>query len=184
MFDPAVVGSLNAGDSIATVHSLRLPERVLEQTPVDRQRWALAGRIAHRFASSTIRFEERLYIDNWGTKATTTDSTYFYDLSPTFRVWPHARFHAQTGVSFWKLAYTAQWNSGVLTVPALRTGDRELGPLMTGTGGLGTRLAFGPDNTWGLTIAADFVYTRFLDHLFIKQRFGYFGKTVFEVAFE
>ena len=45
--------------------------------------WAggiLAGSVAHRFPSATLRASERLYIDTWGTKATTTDARYLYDI--------------------------------------------------------------------------------------------------------
>ena len=94
MFDPSVVDRVPAGFSIESVHATRLPERVLEQLPTSRQRFAVAGRIAHRFASSTIRAEERLYVDSWGLKASTSDATYLIDLNPTIRVWPHVRFHA------------------------------------------------------------------------------------------
>jgi hypothetical protein len=186
MFSPEIAPTIKRGTSIQSINRVRLPERVLEQTPTDRERWALAGRIAHRFASSTIRFEERLYIDNWGLKASTTDAIFFYDVSPTMRLWPHIRVNAQTGVDFWKVAYTSTYDSAknTLTVPALRSGDRELGPLITGTVGLGGRFALGEDRTWSITAAGEFVYTRFLDHLFIQERFGYFGKTVLEVDFE
>lgn len=184
MFRPEDVPNIKPGTSIQSVHRIRLNQRVIEQTPNDRERWAIAGRIAHRFASSTIRFEERLYTDSWGLKASTTDANFFYDVSPTMRVWPHVRVNVQTGVDFWKLAYSSQFSNSTLQVPTLRTGDRELGPLVTGTGGLGGRFALGADRNWGLTVAGEFVYTRFLDHLFIKERFGYFGKTVIEVDFE
>ena len=42
--------------------------------------------------NATIRVEERLYIDNWGLKASTTDVKYLIDLSERIRIWPHLRF--------------------------------------------------------------------------------------------
>lgn len=186
MFTPDVTPFVPAGLSVEGVNAARLPERVLDQLPTSRQRWAIAGRIAHRFTSSTLRAEERLYIDNWGLKASTTDLRYLYDLSDRVRIWPHARFHAQTGVSFWKLAYTGVYDAdaNALSVPALRTGDRELGPMLGLTVGPGARFAFGEKRDVGLVLSADVIYTRFLDHLFILQRFGYFGAAALEVEWE
>jgi len=172
------------GQSLATVNFYRNPERILEQLPLSRQRFALAGRYARRFSSSTLRAEERLYADSWGLKASTTDLRYLYDVSKNVRVWPHLRFHAQTGTSFWQLAYVAERTPTGLQVPALRTGDRELGPLLGVTAGLGTRLAFGEAKNWGLIASGDVIYTRFLNTLFILQRFGYFGALTLEVDVE
>ena len=45
-----------------------------------------------------------------------------------------ASFHAQTAVSFWKLAYEATWTSQGPRIPALRTEARELGMLATRAG--------------------------------------------------
>lgn len=186
MFSPEIAPLVQAGQAIDVVNLVRNSERLLEQLPDSRQRWAISGRIAHRFANSTIRAEERLYVDNWGLKATTTDARYLVDLDKDLRVWPHVRFHAQTGADFWKLAYVSNYSeaTGTGTVPALRTGDRELGPLWSLTLGGGSRLAFGEDRNWGLTVVADVVYTSFLEHLFILQRFGYFGALQVEVELE
>lgn len=185
MFSEDIAGRVPAGYAIDAVNRDRLPIRVLEQLPTDRQRWAVAGRIAHRFSSSTIRAEERLYMDSWGLKATTTDSSFLVDLTDAIRVWPHIRFHAQTSVDFWRLAYAAAISdNGDLTIPALRTGDRELGPMLSATLGGGGRFAFGPAGRWGLTVTADFIYSRYLEHLYILQKFGYFGATTFEMEFE
>ncbi|MEJ7732393.1 MAG: DUF3570 domain-containing protein [Polyangiaceae bacterium] len=186
MFSPDIATLVQAGQAIDVVNLVRKSDRLLEQLPTNRQRWALSGRIAHRFDNSTIRAEERVYVDSWGLKATTTDARYLVDLDKDLRVWPHLRFHAQTGADFWKLAYVSTWNEaqGTGTVPALRTGDRELGPLWSLTAGGGSRLAFGEQRNWGLSVVADVVYTSFLDHLFILQRFGYFGAVQVEVELE
>src|SRR5262249_53431942 len=158
--------------------------RPLEQLPLARQRYAVAARLAHRFTSSTFRIEERAYIDSWGLKASTTDAQFLIDLSKEFRVWPHLRANVQDAVDFWQLAYVAKTEAAGLVLPVYRTGDRELGPLFGLTLGAGTRLAFGKDKNWGLTATFDFVYTRFLDHLYILQRLGYFGSTTLEVDFD
>ncbi|MDI1476747.1 DUF3570 domain-containing protein [Polyangium sp. y55x31] len=183
-FAPDIAPRVLPGQSLATVNFYRNPERILEQLPLSRQRFALAGRYARRFSASTLRMEERLYADSWGLKATTTDLRYLYDVGKNVRIWPHFRFHAQTGTAFWQLAYVAEKTPTGLQVPALRTGDRELGPLLGVTGGLGTRIAFGENKNWGLIASGDVIYTRFLNTLFILQRFGYFGALTLEVDVE
>jgi hypothetical protein len=186
MFDPAVVAQvIRPGETIDHVNLLRLPERPLEQLPTERKRFALAANVAHRFTSSTLRVSERLYADTWGVKASTTDLRFMVDVRKYLRVWPHLRFHGQGGASFYQLAYAATENpDGTLLVPALRTGDRELGPLVAGTAGGGIRYDFGERRSYGLSFSADVVYSRFLRALFAKDRFGYFGALNFQTAFE
>ena len=67
------------------VNALRLPGRVAEHLPDTRNRFAVSGRIAQRLAGSTFILTERLYGDDWGLKASTTDLRLvknFLDLSP------------------------------------------------------------------------------------------------------
>lgn len=184
MFKPTDVPAVLPGLTIDAVNQYREPEKVLEQLPTDRQRFAVAGRFAHRFSTFTFRGEERLYIDTWGLKASTTDITFPIDFGEHVRLWPHLRGHFQTGTDFWALAYAATVTPAGVTVPALRTGDRELGPLIGVTAGAGSRFMFGADNNFAITLAGDFIYTRFLDHLFILQRLGFFGALGAELAFE
>jgi len=80
MFTSEVAERVPIGLAIDAVNANRLPIRVLEQLPTNRQRWAVAGMIAHRFSSSTLRAEERLYIDSWGLKASTTDAQYLVEV--------------------------------------------------------------------------------------------------------
>ena len=174
--------TINAGETVRSVNLRRLPFRVDEQVPDDRKRLAFAMLFAHRFTSATVRVEERVYIDDWGLKATTSDLLLPIDFTNWFRLWPHLRFHLQTGVDFWELAYRAERTSDGFKIPQLRTGDRELGPLMAGTGGLGTRLGLGED--WGLTLSGDAIYTRFLDHLYVQGRLGVFAVASLETKFE
>jgi hypothetical protein len=184
MFAPEDVDRVQPGFAIEGVNAVRQPERVLEQLPVTRQRYALAGRIAHRFSESTFRAEERLYTDSWGLYASTTDARYIIDFGDSFRLWPHARVHIQTAADFWKLAYASERTAEGLQIPALRTGDRELGPLYSLTGGGGARYDFGEDKSYALQLTADVVYSQFLDHLFVLQRLAYFGALGLEVEFE
>jgi hypothetical protein len=186
MFAPEVAKRVPIGLSIDGVNKNRLPIRALEQLPTSRQRWAIAGLLAHRFSASTIRAEERLYVDNWGLKASTTDMQFLVDLTERLRIWPAVRFNVQSAASFWQLAYPAlpSKKDGTITLPALRTGDRELGPLYGITLGGGTRYAFGEKKNWAVSINADVVYTRFLDHLYLLDRLGLFGATTLEVELE
>ncbi len=186
MFAPDVAKRVPIGFSIDGVNKNRLAIRALEQLPTNRQRWAVAGLLGHRFTASTIRFEERLYVDSWGLTASTTESQFLVDLNERLRVWPSVRFHAQSGTSFWQRAYASASSpkDGTFTLPAVRTGDRELGPLYGLTVGGGARYAFGEKKSWAVSVNADVVYTRFLDHLFLLDRLGLFGATTLEVDLE
>ncbi len=186
LFSPEVAKRVPIGLSIEGVNKNRIAFRPAEQLPLNRQRWAIGGLLAHRFSASTIRAEERLYVDNWGLKASTTESQFLVDLNERLRIWPSARFHIQSGASFWQLAYPGlpSKKDDSVTYPLLRTGDRELGPLYGITVGGGARYAFGEKKTWAISLNADLVYTRFLDHLFLLDRLGLFGATTLEVDLE
>jgi hypothetical protein len=132
---------------------------------------------------------ERLYADSWGLKASTTDLRFVADLSRRVFLWTHLRGHLQGQVSFWQRAYTAHLNDpsgpGVYTLPALRTGDREEGPLSAATFGAGARWNVGPAtklSAWSLVFQADMFTTFFNDALFVQSREGYLG--VFQVEAE
>jgi len=184
MFSKDIAPRVLPGLALPTVDFYRNPERILEQLPLSRQRFALAGRYARRFSTSTLRAEERLYTDSWGLKATTTDLRFLVDVGQRVRLGPHARFHAQTGADFWQLAYVSERTATGLQVPKYRSGDRELGPLFAVTGGAGVRFAFGEAQNWGLSFNGDVIYTQFLNTLYILQRIGYFGSLVLEVNVE
>jgi hypothetical protein len=183
IFTPDVAAKIPAGASATSIASTRLQARPLEQLPLDRQRFALTGRLAWRGESTTLRFEERGYRDSWGLLASTTDARYFIDASRRFTIWPHARFHVQNGTDFWKRAYSA---TSVHDLPALRTGDRELGPLFTVGGGGGMRIALGgsgslDDLVWTTTL--DGFYTSFSDAIYVTTRYSALLTTGMEVTF-
>jgi hypothetical protein len=164
--------TVSAGTSIDDVNRLRLSERVLEQLPLTRNRYVATLRMAHRFAASTLRMEERLYDDTWDLHATTTDARYLADVSRRVEVGPHLRVHAQTAVNFWQRAYTLQPG---LSFPALRTGDRELGPLYNVTAGGSLRVGIGAETEpmkWVLGLTLNGTYTRYLDDLYVTDRFS------------
>jgi len=182
MFSSGVAERLPRGASASLVAATRLPPAPLEQLPEDRTRLALLGRVAHRFEVATIRGDERLYIDSWGTKASTTDLSFPVDVTKGTRVGPHVRFHIQSGVDFWKRAYVAEPNPVGFEVPEFRTGDRELGPLFAAT--LGGRLKHELTDNLSAGLQVDGIYTQFLDHIYIFDRIGVFTATTLELEVE
>jgi hypothetical protein len=182
MFAADVAGGVPKGASIEYVTAHRLAERPLEQLPLGRDRFALASSYAHRFDASTVRVEERVYTDTWGLKASTTDGRWFIDVGRRISIWPHARFHVQTPVTFWKRAYTSSTSGWDL--PEFRTGDRELGPLWTATGGGGIKLYLGKAATpraFAIGFQVDAMYTAYLDDLYLTGRTATLGVLTLEV---
>jgi hypothetical protein len=169
LFDPGT--NVPNGASVAVVNSLRVAARPLEQLPLSRQRYAGSFRLAHRLhAKATLRLDERLYVDSWALKASTTDFRFLKDFGPVVELGPHLRFHAQSEVDFWQRAYTL---GPGFAIPALRTGDRELGPLLGMTGGLSMRLKLGPvanRTAWVLGWDANVTETHFLDDIYLTDK--------------
>lgn len=174
--------TVDAGASREVVDAARTSVRLTENSPDTRQRYAGSALIAHRFDSATVRVEERLYLDSWWLMATTTDFLLPVDVGDVVRIWPHARFHAQKGVSFWSRAYEIEETAQGVSAPNLRVGDRELGPFIAGTLGAGLRVV--ASDRVGITFAADAIYTRFLDHLFIQDRIAGFGGVTLDMETE
>lgn len=175
--------AVGRGASADVVNRLRLPARVLEQLPTSRNRYALSGNLAHRFEHSTLRVHERLYTDSWGLRASTTDVRFIMDLSERVDLGPHVRFHAQSEVDFWQRAYTMRPN---FDFPALRTGDRELGPLFGITGGAALHWAIGSavhPRAWVLGLDANVTETQYLDDLYITHRLSSVSALSLEAEF-
>jgi Protein of unknown function (DUF3570) len=168
------------GAPIAFVNNLRASARPLEQLPLSRQRYGLTMRVAHRYHLATLRLDERLYADSWAMKATTTDARYLFDLSRRVELGPHARLHAQSSVDFWRRAYL--FGPG-FDYPALRTGDRELGPLVNLTGGWTLRTGLGADanpTSWVLGFDLNITSTQYLDDLYLTRRVSVLGVVTLE----
>ncbi len=104
--------------------------------------------------------------------ATTTDAIYVLGIGGGFRAWPHLRFHLQDGASFWQRAYVAEPASGQISYPRLRTGDRELSPLLTATAGGGIEYSTSkiPNTGWVFTGLVDVGRTSYFDALYIDSR--------------
>ncbi len=179
MFRADVAPNVPRGAPVSLVNQLRLPGRVAEHTPDTRDRIALSGRVAQRLSGSTLILSERVYLDDWGLKASTTDLRFVVDASRRVFFWTHLRGHFQSGVSFWHRAYVATPGPVTpLSLPKLRTGDREMSPLSAGTFGGGVRWNVGPavhPSDWSLVAQADLLTTVFGDTLFIQNRQGYLG---------
>lgn len=183
LFTAAVAPTIGRGATPAEVARARIAARPLEQLPLARERYALTARLNNHSGLGTLRLEERIYADTWGLMASTTDARLYFDLSRRVELGPHARFHGQTAVSFWQRAYVARDASDI---PALRTGDRELGGLWTAGGGLGLRWAIGPGGdpqAWTLTLGADAYYTSFADALYVTERVSAFSALGLEATF-
>jgi hypothetical protein len=180
LFAPGV--DVPLGASAQQVAELRSDVRVLEQLPLSRHRFALTGHYARRGDESTFRLDERVYTDTWGLHASTTDACWLFDVSRRMEIGPHFRFHGQTPVDFWQRAYTLDAPNNY---PALRTGDRELGPLVSGTAGGTMRLAIGSDSkpdSWTFGFDLNVTETRYLDDLYLANRVSVFGAFMLETV--
>ena len=188
MFSPDKAPQVSPGESIPSVNANRLPVRARELLPRSRDRFSVGARINHRFTSGTLRVEERAYVDSWGIKATTTDAKYFHDLGDHLRVWPHLRIHAQSGASFYQLAYPAAIDQDniPLQVFTYRTGDRELSPMLGLTVGGGTRILLSNEKApvqYAVILAGEVMYNRYFKSLYIKARTAVYGSLGFEAEF-
>lgn len=190
MFAQELVDDIPVGASADLVSAARLDVFPLEQLPENRQRYALLLRAAHRFETVTIRGSERGYIDSWGQKASSTDLRLYWDFVnasskpgeqqfPMLTLSPHVRFHIQGPVDFWQRTYVAFQTATGFAIPKLRTGDRELGPMYAATVGLGLKARVHEMVSLGTQL--DGIYTRFLDHLYLFDRWGLFTASVLEV---
>ena len=183
MFAPGVASTLQPGASPSEVASARIAARPLEQLPLARERYALTARIVNHNGLGTLRVEERGYVDTWSLIGSTTDVRFYFDAGRRLEIGPHGRFHIQSAVSFWQRAYSA---TSAADIPALRTGDRELGALFTAGLGLGMRWQIGPSaepQKLVLTFGADGYATTFLDALYVKNRLSLFTALGLEATF-
>jgi len=183
LFNESDLDRIPAGASVTQVNALRLHPRPLEALPTSRNRFALTARLAHRTKRATLRLEERLYLDSWGLPASTTDARYMLDINRFLTVWPRARLHAQGGADFWQRAYTARNDdSEPISIPLVRTGDRELSPLWTLTTGAGLSVKL--NDHFSATLEIDGVFTHYLDALYIEHRAALFTALSVQASFD
>jgi hypothetical protein len=181
-FTSDVAADVPRGATPRAVADARLPITAREQLPDSRLRGAVALGIRHRFEDSTLRADQRVYLDDWGLIASTTDGRFLIDATETTRVGPHVRFHVQGGVDFWQRAYVASAAGFPLSIPEYRTGDRELGPMLPAKVGGSIRQRLGEALALGL--AVDGQYSQFLDHIFVFDRWGLFTASTLELVLE
>lgn len=156
---------------------------ISEQLPASRERLALTERILHRFGTATLRIDERLYIDTWGMKASTTDARFWQDIKGVLRLGPHLRLHAQTGTDFWLRAVSLRSTPHGDFVPIHRTSETALSPLVAITGGAHARwLVYAPSDpsapepsTLAINLLAEGSHTELLDTLFVTHGWSFFG---------
>ncbi len=174
IFSPEEAEKIGPGATVDEVNLRRLDARPIDQLPAARDRYALTGRLAHRFDHSTLRVDERLYTDSWNLRASTTDLNLYLDAGRRFLLWPHIRFHGQQAISLWQRAYQGVLDpdGNLIGIPRYRTGDRELGSLYTVTLGGGLRFLLTTETRvpWAVTLTVDAARTRFLDALYITKR--------------
>lgn len=174
------------GASADVVNAKRLPVRPYEQLPLERDRFTLSARLAHRFSGSTLRLEQRLYSDSWNVRATSTDVRFLVDFGARITAGPHVRFHAQSGANFYHRIYRAE-TTPVVVVPVFRTTDRELSPLVSGTGGMAMwwRISDARDGIgWMVYASADVLHSVYLDSLYTTHRTAGYGTLGVEAEFE
>jgi hypothetical protein len=173
VFDAATVQAVPKGASVEVVNRLRAPELPLENAPTTRNRYAITVGIDYRTGMGMLRAAERFYADSWRLYAWTTDAGYAWTPSKRWAVGPNIRVHAQSGVDFWRRAYALGTADDSFTLPAFRTGDRQLGPLITVGGGVAMSYAFGSEarpSAWTFVLDGTLMQTRFLDHLYVTSR--------------
>jgi hypothetical protein len=181
LFAPQVAASVPAGATTQWVSAMRLPVSVVERLPLSRDRFGITARIARRLSHATARIEGALYDDSWDLRAFSADGRDLVDVAPRWSLGPHVRYYVQSPVSFWKVGYVGTDE----TVPAYRTGDRQLGPLMNVTLGGRLQCALGPRSdveAWTVGATFDATYTRFLDDLYITRRISALSALVVEGA--
>ncbi|MEZ4302384.1 MAG: DUF3570 domain-containing protein [Polyangiaceae bacterium] len=183
MFAPDTASLLPRGATRSLVAGNRLDLMPFEQVPEDgRNRFAVFGRVAHRFDTATLRADERLYVDDWGMLATTTDLRYLYDVNDPLRIGPHVRFHLQNGVDFWQRAYAANLTPDGWQIPKYRTGDKENGPMFALTLGMYARYQL--SETFAASVQVEGIYSQYLDHLYIFDRLGVFTSTSIDMEID
>jgi hypothetical protein len=134
--------------------------------------------------------EERLYVDTWGIKASTTDVRYLHDLGDHLRVGPHVRYHIQSGANFYNLAYTPLEGTRTTgyTLPAFRTTDREWSSMMAISVGGNARIALTAEKEkagarYAILLGGEVMYSKYFESLFIRNRTAVYGTVGFEVEF-
>lgn len=184
LFDEKNIPKIEPGASVEQVNALRLAARPRETLPASRSRFALGGRLNHRLGDSTIRLEERLYLDSWGIFGSTTDARWLWDTSERLRVWPHVRFHFQSEARFYQLAYQGIEDRNGIETFRYRTGDRELSRMLSLTLGGGARYQLSSpkaETKYAVVASGEVMLSHYFMSLYITGRTAFYGTLGFEV---
>ncbi len=144
----------------------RLAFKPAEEVPDRRYRHAAALR-GLRFVDAigaSLRADYRFYGDSWGMFSHTVELAMAKLLWDRLRLDTWGRFHHQDGADFWRRTYAVD---NAAAIPSLRTTDKSLSPYWQGTLGLRFGLSLGH---WQTYLQSAFMYTSFLDHLYIDSR--------------
>lgn len=166
------------GYSLSYVHGLQSsPYRyvpagdgtfVLERHPTERLRHAITGRVRHALgAAVSIGVDQRVYFDDWGMLATTTNASIAFGLSEAFELELRNRFHYQTAASFWQEGYDQQRR--------YMSADRELSTFLddfAGAAVVWTAEEIGPFDRLRVDARADVFYYRYFDYAYLAGRIG------------
>lgn len=141
---------------------------VTEHAPDKRLRHSAVARLRTRITRSLFgQLGYRLYVDSWGMTAHTVTGRAIFGITADLTLTAEVRGHIQDAVSFYRVKYTT-----FPSAPALRTADKELGPMWTALGGLHLDWAAitTAASTLRVGLGADVLHMRFTDYLFLSAR--------------
>lgn len=141
---------------------------VRERTPDERARHTAGARMRWQVTSELfLHGGYRGYLDSWGLTAHTATARLLWSPTRTWSLTVRGRGHLQGGADFYQARYRS-----FPTVPALRTADKELGPLWTGL--VGCHVEWSPLIRWAhslhVGVGADWLHIRYLDFPFLDRR--------------
>lgn len=160
---------------VAVGQGAYLPER----HPRSRSRHALAGRLRRALGDDVVlRVGERLYLDDWGLFATTTDLALAFRAGDVVEIEVRDRFHFQSAASFYQERYDAP--------RTFVSVDRELSTMLDNYVGAALILTSdgpAPFRWFRFDLRADLFYYHFFDYTRLAGRIGALTSLGLEAAF-
>lgn len=169
LFDSAGLDAAKAAGvsiDLSNFDQYRLSERPAERVPDIRVGHAFGVR-ALRYLESlpgSLHLDAQLFLDNWGMVAATLEPGLSWKLSDRTLLSGYLRYYQQNGAIFWRKQYVVR--AGDL-VPRWRTGDRDLSPYYTVTGGARFETRRGHLTGYVDASVMDTVYS---DYMFLTSR--------------